>query len=102
MWHYADAVREKGVLPSYSTDRTETWHKPLNSAFRRSNKGGDVYRFILTEQTRLAAFHSMVDGKEFEEDDASDDEEEADEEATKWAGGELGTPRAAWRADNSV
>jgi hypothetical protein len=80
MWHYAEAVREKGALPSYSTDRTEIWHKPLNSAFRRSNKGSDVYRFILTEQTRLAAFHSMVDDMEFEEDD--DDEESAEAEAT--------------------
>ena len=75
-WHYANTVREKGALPSYSTDRTEIWHKPLNSAFRRSNKGTDVYRFILTEQTRLAAFHSMVDGMEYDDSDSDSDSEE--------------------------
>ena len=69
-WHYADSVREKGAFPSYRTDRTEIWHKPLNSAFRRSNKGSDVYHFILTEQTRLAVFHSMVDDMEYDDSDS--------------------------------
>ena len=31
--HYTQSVIEKGALPSYSTDRTEIWHKPLKAAY---------------------------------------------------------------------
>jgi hypothetical protein len=59
--HYSAAVRAKGALPHYSTDRTEIWHKPLHSAWKRSNKrGDDATRFILNEQNTLAAFQSMI------------------------------------------
>jgi len=58
--HYAESVREKGSLTSYSTDRTEIWHKPIKSAFRRSNKGKDSMRFILKEQSVLSAFQSRL------------------------------------------
>lgn len=59
--HYPDSVRSKGALPSYSTDRTEIWHKPLKNAYRRSNKlPGDAYKFILKEYSTLAAFQRMI------------------------------------------
>jgi len=31
--HDVESVRGKGSLPSYSTDRTEIWHKPLKRAY---------------------------------------------------------------------
>jgi hypothetical protein len=61
-------VKEKGALPSYSTDRTEIHHKSLKSAYRRSNKGPDAIRTILREQARLAAFQNMTDTFDFEDD----------------------------------
>src|SRR6202035_969532 len=36
--HYHTAIREWGAMLSYSTDRTEIWHKPLKKAYQRSNK----------------------------------------------------------------
>jgi len=66
--HYAQSVMEKGALPSYSTDRTEIWHKPLKAAYRRSNKNKvHAERYILMEQTRLSAFQAMVEDLELEE-----------------------------------
>jgi hypothetical protein len=59
--HYPESVRNKGSLPSYSTDRTEIWHKPLKSAYQRSNKKEeDAVRFILKEQAALSAFQGMI------------------------------------------
>jgi len=58
--HYASAVREKGALPSYSTDRTEIWHKWLKESWDRSNKGEDSMEFILREHTRRNAFQEML------------------------------------------
>jgi hypothetical protein len=60
-YHYVETVRAKGALPSYSTDRTEIFHKPLRSAYSRSNKKGDeAIQFILKENTIHSAFQSMV------------------------------------------
>jgi hypothetical protein len=62
LYHYVETVRDKGALPSYSTDRTEIFHKPLRSAFSRSNKNGDeAIQFILKENTIHSAFQSMID-----------------------------------------
>ena len=61
-FHYADTVIAKGALPSYSTDRTEIYHKAYKNAFQRSNKvEGQSLKFILSEQTTLSAFQNMVD-----------------------------------------
>ena len=61
-YHYVETVRAKGALPSYSTDRTEIFHKPLRSAYSRSNKNGDeAIQFILKENTIHSAFQSMID-----------------------------------------
>src|SRR3984885_9767886 len=61
-YHYVETVRAKGALPSYSTDRTEIFHKPLRSAYSRSNKNGDeAIQFILKENTIPSAFQSMID-----------------------------------------
>ena len=66
--HYAQSVMEKGALPSYSTDRTEIWHKPLKSAYRRSNKNKvHIERYILMEQTRISAFQAMVEELDLDE-----------------------------------
>ncbi len=59
--HYANTVREKGALPSSSTDRTEPLHKLLKDAWRRSNKGKDSIEFVLKEHTTLSAFQSHID-----------------------------------------
>jgi hypothetical protein len=59
--HYAQSVREKGSLPSYSTDRTEIWHKWLKESWERSNKGVDSMEYILREHTRRNAFQEMLD-----------------------------------------
>ena len=59
--HYANTVREKGTLPSSSTDRTEPLHKLLKNAWRRSNKGKDSIDFVLKEHMTLAAFQSHID-----------------------------------------
>ena len=59
--HYAQSVREKGALPSYSTDRTEIWHKWLKESWERSNKGEDSMEYILREHTRRNAFQEMLD-----------------------------------------
>ena len=32
--HYADSVRSKGSLSSYSPDRMEIWHKPLKDVYK--------------------------------------------------------------------
>jgi hypothetical protein len=59
--HYADTVREKGALSSYSTDRTEIWHKWLKTAWFRSNHGADALEFVLREHTQRCAFQEMFD-----------------------------------------
>jgi len=62
MLHYAHTVRMKGALPSYSTELTEIHHLPLKRAFRRSNKRQEhAIKFVLRDQTTLAAFQKMVD-----------------------------------------
>ena len=66
--HYAQSVIEKGALLSYSTDRMEIWHKPLKSAYRRSNKNKvHIERYILMEQTRISAFQAMVEELDLDE-----------------------------------
>jgi len=70
--HYAECVREKGTLTSYSTDRTEIWHKILKAAYNRSNKIPDhVNKFIVTYVSRITAFRIRVSTLEF--DVASED-----------------------------
>jgi hypothetical protein len=70
--HYAQCVREKGALTSYSTDRTEIWHKILKAAYNRSNKIPDhVNKFIVTYVSRITAFRVRVSTLEF--DVASED-----------------------------
>lgn len=70
--HYAKCVREKGTLTSYSTDRTEIWHKILKAAYNRSNKLPDhVNKFILTYVGRITTFRVRVSTLEF--DVASED-----------------------------
>jgi hypothetical protein len=49
--HYASTIWEKAALPSYSTDRTEIWHKWLKESWDRSKKGEDSMEFILREHT---------------------------------------------------
>jgi hypothetical protein len=68
--HYPDMVREKGTLPSYSTDRTEIFYKPLRNAYQRSNKNEeDAIKFILKDNSILPAFQSMI--YRFEAEDAA-------------------------------
>ena len=43
------------ALPFCSTDRTETWHKPLKAAFRASGKGPQAEQFILRDEERNLA-----------------------------------------------
>ena len=74
--HYANTVREKGALPSSSTDRTEPLHKLLKNAWRRSNKGKDSIDFVLKEHMTLAAFQSHIDN--FDSGGASEDVESDD------------------------
>ena len=98
--HYAQSVHEKGALPSYSTDRTEIWHKWLKESWERSNKGEDSMEYILREHTRRNAFQEMLDsfaagdghlgGKDRDRvtgkraasgEDVTEEEEEEEEEA---------------------
>jgi hypothetical protein len=68
--HYAESVREKGALPSYSTDRTEIWHKWLKESWERNNKGEDSMEYILREHTRRNAFQEILDSFAMGESDA--------------------------------
>jgi hypothetical protein len=59
--HYSESVREKGSLPSYSTQLTEIHHKPLKQAYRRSNKRpDDIMKFILHDMSIKDAFSHMI------------------------------------------
>ena len=82
LFHYATSIREKEALPSYSTDRTEIYHKPLKGAYRRSNKGQNAIRTILREQARITAFQTMTGGVQFndiDDDDADDSRRDIDD-----------------------
>ena len=81
MLHYAHTVRMKGALPSYSTELTEIHHLPLKRAFRRSNKCQEyAIKFILRDQTTLAAFQNMID--DFDTAAAvADDSDDSDSES---------------------
>jgi hypothetical protein len=64
--HYAECVREKGALTSYSTDKTEIWHKILKEAYKRSNKIPDqVNKFIVTYVSRITSFRCKVSSIDF-------------------------------------
>ena len=77
--HYTETVRSKRSLPSYSTEATEIHHKPLHNAYKRSNKRGrDAIRFILKDQSTMAAFQSMV--KDFDCETQTDESLEHDSE----------------------
>jgi Plavaka transposase len=54
--HYSQWVRQHGALPYCSTDRTETWHKPLKASYRASNKGAQAIEFILRDESRSLAW----------------------------------------------
>jgi len=54
--HYTDWIRQHGTLPYSSTDRTELWHKPLEKAYRASNKGPQATEFILHDEARSLAW----------------------------------------------
>jgi len=77
--HYAQTVRSKGSLPSYSTEATEIHHKPLHNAYKRSNKRGrDAIQFILKDQSTMASFQSMVNDFDCEAQTDEHDSEETD------------------------
>jgi hypothetical protein len=60
--HYAESVRERGSLPSFSTQMTEIHHKPLKQAYRRSNKRPqDSIKYMLDDISQKAAFSKMID-----------------------------------------
>jgi hypothetical protein len=60
--HYSECVREKGSLPSYSTQMTEIHHKPIKQAYRRSNKRpDDILKFVLEDMSIQDAFATMID-----------------------------------------
>lgn len=59
--HYTEWVRRNGVLPYCSTDRSETWHKPLKASWRASNKGPQAMRFILNDEGRKLAWAMWED-----------------------------------------
>jgi Plavaka transposase len=59
--HYASWVRRNGVLPFCSTDRSETWHKPLKASWRASNKGPQGIEFILNDEGRKLAWAMWED-----------------------------------------
>ena len=113
--HYADAVREKGALPSYSTDRTEIWHKWLKTSWFRSNDGEDALEFILRAHTQQCAFQEMFDCFKESPKDVADSsvrnpppiEEEEGVEFQEVSGGDLEAqdcvswpkhPRKLWRS----
>ena len=50
--HYTQNVREKGVLPFCSTDRTEPYHRPIKDSYRASNRGAQAGEFILRDEAR--------------------------------------------------
>ena len=50
--HYTDWIRSRGCLPFNSTDRTETWHKPLKASWRASNKGSQSEKFVFNDEGR--------------------------------------------------
>ena len=54
--HYPEWISWKGPLPLSSTDRGETWHKPLKQSFRSSNKGPQAMEFVLRDQDRQLAW----------------------------------------------
>jgi len=60
--HYAHAIREWGAMLSFSTDRTEIWHKPLKAAYARTNKvEATATKQILLQYTTLTSFQNMID-----------------------------------------
>jgi hypothetical protein len=54
--HYTDQIRSKGVLSFCSTNRTETWHKTIKDAYRRSNKGPQSLEFCVRDEARRYAW----------------------------------------------
>ena len=50
--HYSQNIREKGVLPFCSTDRTEAYHRPIKDSYRASNRGAQATEFILRDEAR--------------------------------------------------
>lgn len=54
--HYTQQIRSKGVLSFCSTNRTETWHKTIKDAYRRSNKGPQSLGFCVRDEARRYAW----------------------------------------------
>jgi len=46
--HYGMQVRDFGTLPQYSTEITESLHKPLKNAYRRSNRVDSAEQILST------------------------------------------------------
>ena len=64
--HYSSEVREKGALTTFSTDRTEIWHKILKAAYSRSNRNDTFNEFIVRYVSRITAFRLKVSGMNWE------------------------------------
>src|SRR5271155_4816117 len=54
--HYPEQIRSKGVLSFRLTNRTETWHKTIKDAYRRSNKGPQSLEFCVRDEARRYAW----------------------------------------------
>ena len=50
--HYVQEIREKGILPFCSTDRTEAFHRPIKDSYRASNRGHQASTFIVRDEAR--------------------------------------------------
>jgi len=59
LFHYVRAVIMKGALPSFSTDRTEIWHKGPKSLYSDSGKHHWM-PFVLKGMTVAEAFHNKI------------------------------------------
>jgi hypothetical protein len=79
MSHYAQSVRQKGALPTYSTDRTEPTHKLLKYFYRMSNKGESHIKYILTQEARHSGLRARItdyDASVYADGDPEDEDED--------------------------
>ena len=85
LFHYVWAVILKGALPSFSTDRTEIWHKGPKSLYSDSGKHHWM-PFVLKGVTVAEAFHNKIScfqtqrsGEDGENTDVNGDPDSSDE-----------------------
>src|ERR1700737_4684430 len=57
--HYSHAIREKGILPGCSTDRTEPSHKDMKRYYEMSNKKEGVEKSMCRSESRSTAMKKM-------------------------------------------